>query len=202
MSGQARHVGTFSQWTPEREHTLTTMWMSGSSGSEIALVLRVSRNAVIGKVRRLKLAYRTPTEISHNMNRVRNGERAKGGAAAVRKARERSANPKPAKTPAVKSLPVASAIVRRASLAAQPLPKERPFDVSHAKPWTVRKFGECAFPVSGEGADTLSCCLPAPEGSYCPAHRKLMTARPTSEAQRANAQKMRDAKAVKMRRAA
>jgi hypothetical protein len=43
-------------WTPERIETLKTMWAQGHSASEIAKGLGgVTRNAVIGKVRRLGL---------------------------------------------------------------------------------------------------------------------------------------------------
>jgi hypothetical protein len=40
--------------------------------------------------------------------------------------------------------------------------------------WTERAFAQCAFPVAGEGADTLSCCAPTGGKVYCPAHRKIM----------------------------
>lgn len=42
-------------WTEQDEATLTRLWNAGQSGSQIAKVLRVSRNAVIGKVHRLEL---------------------------------------------------------------------------------------------------------------------------------------------------
>jgi len=52
-----------------------------------------------------------------------------------------------------------------------------------AKPWLERDFGECAFPVAGEGADTFSCCQPIHRNGYCADHVAVMfeprTARPT-----------------------
>lgn len=45
-------------WTPQDEATLTRLWNAGHSGSQIAKVLRVSRNAVISKVNRLNLPHR------------------------------------------------------------------------------------------------------------------------------------------------
>lgn len=46
-------------WTIERVERLTTMWAEGLSGGQIAAELGdVSRNAVIGKAHRLKLAKR------------------------------------------------------------------------------------------------------------------------------------------------
>lgn len=51
-----------------------------------------------------------------------------------------------------------------------------PLAGSSPKPWLERAFGECAWPVGGEGADTISCCLPAMLGRpYCPAHWELRT---------------------------
>ena len=46
-------------WTPEREEKLKKLWKKGHSGSEIAIMLGdTTRNAVIGKVHRLKLETR------------------------------------------------------------------------------------------------------------------------------------------------
>lgn len=42
----------------------------------------------------------------------------------------------------------------------------------NAKPWLGREAKQCAFPVSGEGTDTVSCCNPA-EAVYCPGHMAI-----------------------------
>lgn len=42
-------------WTDERIATLTQMWAEGHSSTRIAMALGLTRNAVIGKVSRLKL---------------------------------------------------------------------------------------------------------------------------------------------------
>lgn len=47
-------------------------------------------------------------------------------------------------------------------------------ELSRARPWLERAQGECAFPVGGEGAATLSCCRPVARGDYCAAHRRVM----------------------------
>lgn len=45
---------------------------------------------------------------------------------------------------------------------------------SRPKPWTERAPGECTWPVSGEGADTFSCCAPVAGGySWCPDHCRV-----------------------------
>ena len=45
-------------WTEERIQTLTALWEEGLSASEIGKALGVSKNAVVGKAHRLKLAAR------------------------------------------------------------------------------------------------------------------------------------------------
>jgi GcrA cell cycle regulator len=55
-------------WTEQDEAILTRLWNAGQSGSQIAKVLRISRNAVIGKVHRLELPHRTaakPINVAH-----------------------------------------------------------------------------------------------------------------------------------------
>lgn len=51
----------------------------------------------------------------------------------------------------------------------------QPLGGSSPRPWIARAFGECAWPVGGEGADTLSCCLPSPGTTYCREHAELAT---------------------------
>lgn len=54
-----------------------------------------------------------------------------------------------------------------------------PLPGSWPRPWLSRAFGECAFPVGGEGAETLSCCLPVKRSGrpYCKAHTKIVGGR-------------------------
>ena len=42
------------------------------------------------------------------------------------------------------------------------------------RPWVTRRRGECAYPVAGRGADTLSCCRPSGPAQYCPGHLDRM----------------------------
>jgi GcrA cell cycle regulator len=46
------------EWTPERVAELTRLWATGLSASEIGRKLGITKNAVVGKVRRLDLAMR------------------------------------------------------------------------------------------------------------------------------------------------
>jgi GcrA cell cycle regulator len=46
------------EWTPEKVEELTKFWASGLSASEIGRRMGITKNAVVGKVRRLDLAMR------------------------------------------------------------------------------------------------------------------------------------------------
>jgi GcrA cell cycle regulator len=54
-------------WTPERVEQLRALWAKGYSNAAISVELGVSRNTIIGKVKRLKLVPRTPTKTAEGM---------------------------------------------------------------------------------------------------------------------------------------
>jgi len=56
-------------WTPERETVLRTYWDEGHSASQIAALMGVTRNVVIGKVHRMKLAGRPRGKTAPRQNR-------------------------------------------------------------------------------------------------------------------------------------
>ena len=43
--------------------------------------------------------------------------------------------------------------------------------------WHSRDFGECAFPVDGEGLTLRSCCRACGRAQYCDLHAKRMRRR-------------------------
>lgn len=161
--------GTPHNWTPDRIAELRRLWTRGDSARMIADALGgVTRNAVLGKAHRLgledRVAARGATTVA--MNRARP---ARKQLSAMRKADNRQAL----------SGITAHNIWQRVT-AAQAL-IDKPFedapllvDVTLARPWIDRAFGQCAYPVSGQGADTWSCCAPVDVGAYCDAHRKIM----------------------------
>ena len=51
-------MATGFEWTTERVQELTKLWATGLSASEIGRRLGITKNAVVGKVRRLDLAMR------------------------------------------------------------------------------------------------------------------------------------------------
>lgn len=50
-----RRQGRPSEWTAEKVSNLRKLWLSGVKTSEVARALKMSRNAVIGKLRRIGL---------------------------------------------------------------------------------------------------------------------------------------------------
>ncbi|RAK52113.1 GcrA family cell cycle regulator [Phenylobacterium deserti] len=144
-------------WTPERFDEMARLWANGWSASRIANELGgVTRNAVIGKLHRAGM--------------------------------KRAAPSKPAKPKAPRpSRAVAPRLViagRGAVVVVPPAGPPRkellahawqPLKVSTPKVWTERQFGECCWPVGGEGAETLSCCAPVHKQGWCADHFRLGT---------------------------
>lgn len=168
---------TITGWTDERLARLKKMWGDGFSASEIARSLGgCTRNSVIGIVHRRGWQRDLPKVQRLAAPRV-------GGAAAV--ARAKSATPVEPCPRQVQTRSPTIAVSRLKPLL--PVPKAPTVaDASLARPFTLRAFGECAYPISGDGADTLSCCQPVTPvvirevggkptgGRYCRSHEKLM----------------------------
>jgi GcrA cell cycle regulator len=142
-------------WTDEQIERLKILWAEGRPASKCATILNrefgtgYSRNSVIGKVHRAKLMLR----------------------GRARPSAPKGAKPKMERT---SSIPRVSLTVIRAPRAPRAKPEPAPLvDATLARPWIERSFGQCAYPISGEGADTFSCCQPT-EATYCKAHAAAM----------------------------
>lgn len=86
-------------WTPERTELLRKLWANGVTASQIANQLgHVSRNAVIGKVHRLKLSKRRPTFFRLPLDRKPAKASNPGGITPFN--RQRIGRPKPPQAPA------------------------------------------------------------------------------------------------------
>lgn len=156
-------------WTEDRVETLTTLWNEGMAASQIALKLgQTTRSAVLGKLGRMGLLGTRPVETG----RINYRQAMRAHATIPRE-------PRPARPPrprAPREHPQASGIARRArTKPGRDYANAAPvvIDASNAKPWTERVFGECAYPISGEMAETLSCCQPT-DKTYCPGHAAVM----------------------------
>jgi hypothetical protein len=148
-------------WSPADIATTIRLWDAGKTGEEIAKQLSVkrTRSAVLGYVHRLRVAGQSFTrKTTPKGQRLRDkGERRQARSMRV------AAPPRPPK------------------LRKEPRVPPPPVDASNAKPWTERTFGECAFPISGEGADMLSCCTPTGGKTYCRAHHALVYQAPEAK---------------------
>lgn len=155
--------GPHGGWTDERIDLLKALVAEGLSSSQIATKLKITRNAVIGKVSRMGLS-RSPeaVKVAQRLGNV-----------AIRAPAPRPARAVSGPTPSV--VRVSSDMRRLYQLPhSVPLEPARQIETGvEPKPWMERAFGECSWPVSGEGADTLSCCAPIAKGSWCKAHARI-----------------------------
>jgi GcrA cell cycle regulator len=155
-------------WTDERTDLLKKFWQDGLSASQIAKQLGgVTRNAVIGKVRRLGLPRRSPeaSRVASNVNYAAN----------------RAATPKTPKTPKPSKAMGHAWFSGTGSKPPQPVETTKPAAAIPlaARHWETRAArGECAFPIEQPDGSIWSCCNPAPDTPdwcYCAQHADLMT---------------------------
>lgn len=145
-------------WTPERVEILTDLWKAGLSCSLIAKALGdgATRNSVIGKVHRLKLAGRDTTE------QLARGPAPHSGRGPDRKLRitkaRRIALVKPLKLAAPKK-----AKEKPRGEAWEPIPGMVPVSLIDIE------RGQCRWPV-GNDAPHLFCGAHADHGPYCRHH--------------------------------
>lgn len=151
-------------WTPQDEATLTRLWNAGHSGSQIAKVLRVSRNAVISKVNRLNLPHRET--VSRRIP-----------VAHILKPQEQRAPRRPAPHFSAAPMPGEPAVPQTALR----LTLMQLTDTTCRRPLGDPKHADFAF-----------CGLPVREGSrYCPACHPLMYSTDLTKASRKKARKPR-----------
>src|SRR5215469_3989559 len=138
-----------SWWTQERIEELKTRWHNRETAGEIARIMHAkSRNAIIGKARRLNLEVRAT--IHNNGVKRTTGTRTKPRRALIycdgryRKGKEIEVIDEP------------------------------PPDFQTAKSIMALDHDDCRWPGTGCGADMLYCAAPvAPGYSYCPAHCRI-----------------------------
>jgi hypothetical protein len=145
-------------WTDERVRLLTTLWADGLPGTVIARRMGITRGMVAGKRHSLGLPPR-----EGDVARLAQACGGRQTAMAVGHVHKDDPAAEAAKAAAVAAL----------ENTLQPLPGSSP------RPWVLRAFGECAFPVAGYGEGTLSCCDPVEPGRpYCLGHCELLAGRP------------------------
>lgn len=163
MTPRARNLALRAGWTDERVELLSKLWREGLSCSQIAAQMgNLTRNAVIGKVHRLGLPGCAKPSAPRTTPRAPVIKRTSGLGGGTKVSRAVT-HPKPLPTFRAPAMEI----------------------VTDAKPWMERKRFQCAFPVSGEGAEVMSCCAPVWETrNYCQAHSQRMFVKPRTEAQR------------------
>jgi GcrA cell cycle regulator len=161
-------------WNEARTAEVSRRWIAGESASHISKALGgVSRNSVIGKVHRLGLASSGRAKATDPSTRSR----------ALNKT-PKSPKPKRMLTPApVTKRPDLTPVTVRVSSngrSVYTLPPSEPLRPTQTvntgvepKPLLERGFGECCWPVSGEGADTLFCSAPVSKANWCSQHARI-----------------------------
>jgi hypothetical protein len=185
-------------------------YKAGERPREIADFLGVTRNTINAKLDRMGVLNRRPSEPRRYVPKAKEAK----VPPAPKPAKAKPSAPRTIAAP-VASIPAVRVSETRtyAQPGPQPLPVFRPEPVaSTPKPWLERRFGECAYPVSGEGAETFSCCAPVWKRTekdgrivwlpYCEGHWRRAHQSAATEAQKKAAIKAREAKAKQLRRAA
>jgi GcrA cell cycle regulator len=146
-------------WTPELIERLRHLWREGVPAAKIARLFDngATKNSIIGKAHRLKLALRHMPPGTH-LRGVRHSTK------------PRKARPSRAKAPLEASLP------HPVPEPPPPLPRPPPPPKPRLKPGTFTLLDlrphECRWPTNSpeRGGLYLFCGFPAEEGSYCREH--------------------------------
>lgn len=183
LSGQEIPRDGSPPWTDAENATLRRMAADGISGGEIALALGRTRSSVSGRARRMgvrlmsnvggaELAARIASRASTKTVKARARAPAKPSARKLRDGGTRTPGASPQVLAAIKG----RSGLGRVGPVLEPLPIPLPAPASRSapRPWVSRRIGECAYPVGGEGADTLSCCAPVARSCYCAEHAARM----------------------------
>lgn len=154
-----------SKWTHDLVTQAVTWWKEGRSASEISRGLKplggsFTRNAVIGKLHRLKHTDRDRPERAKAATSTRNKQAAR-----------KRVTPKVAYVPLSEGEALArkrreAREARDAAIRAVELSE---VESPNARPWMERRAGECKWPLGERGA-IQSCCNPIARGSFCAGH--------------------------------
>lgn len=154
-------------WPDEAVATLRRLWADGKSCSQIAAEIGVTRNAIIGKVHRLKLPGR-----SKDTFKAAQARRAKVAAAGVKASRPKgnrnAHNPKVASILARAKMPA----LRAPTLKRAPVPEDDiGNDVTHLVGIMDLKAHQCRW-IEGDPLAVHGYCgeKTKADSSYCPKH--------------------------------
>ena len=160
-------------WTDERVATISRLWLEGQSAGQISKRIGATRNAVIGKISRLKLPSR-PLDIAIAAHAIR--------ARTAGRARSRIESARAAiLADAQRRLPyvalgqnLQSDRERRRGALARSVVEQAP-DEAVRKPLLELSPGDCRWPL-GEGPYVFCACPREGPGAYCEFHAQLAIA--------------------------
>lgn len=165
-------------WTEEASERLKTLWGEGKSAAVCAALMGVSRNSIIGRVHRMKLAKRGH---AHGTDQSK-----------VQRARRAREEARQAKRGASFAATIAKRKAGQAVAIAPPPPMSVPIPLAPPTSTPVGLmdlgpgFHQCRWPVGEvEGRDQLFCAAATGEEIYCAYHAALAKPNKASEAQRA-----------------
>jgi len=177
-----------SAWTASAIATLRALWAKGASAGAIAAELRISRNAVIGKARRLKLEARDSPILSAPLPKTIEAKEARAAEKWQRAERAKAADPAPqqkAATPDRSALPAkpAAPLISGPDPAPVPAPSAPPAPPAPPAPLArqsrplddLDERRGCRWPEGDPGAPGFRfCCAPTALGrSYCGEHHAV-----------------------------
>lgn len=147
-------------WTDHQDNILRARIAAGDTMRQAAEVLRVTRNAVAGRMMRLGLT-------SKNVG----GKNSTSGQRPPKPARQ----PKPVKLTDGRRKVFSTAYRLSETVAPTPNKAEafKPLPGTNPRHWSERKLDECSWPVGPDGADQRSCCAPVFTRSWCKVHTRL-----------------------------
>ena len=153
-------------WTEAEMKEVHAMWCSGTSASQIAIIMRLTRNAVIGRVHRYEVAM---------------GIRGKRPSSAPTMRRQRRVEVQRTKTISIAALPAATRgrdgrpfTVKDNQCRPLPRPLPEPPDASSRCTLMQLRDGKtCKWPIGGIGTADFAFCgaMPSADSSYCEFHR-------------------------------
>jgi GcrA cell cycle regulator len=167
---EAGEVSRPSPWTPERLAMLRTEWATGAPTAEIGRRMGITKNAVVGKARRLGLPAReAPANIAKQRSR-----------GMVSRPAARSSRELPgADTRAASPSGVSSAVER---LGASPQVENLPGAVAETPPPRVFLGTQCCHPVGDRTCnEPVRANARGLKLSYCPEHFALIYAAPPAK---------------------
>ena len=168
-------VEDYQLWTPEQDETLLRLQLEGLSAAEIGRAFGKTRNAIIGRLARLRSKGLGLPKRGPRIRTTPLEPRKPSAPRLIRSAGERVEKSEERRAKAENCGPGVH-LAHPTSREPWRVPKAeafRPLPGTEPVPLIGRPAFTCAWVVEGEGADALCCGQRVGVGSYCPDHRRL-----------------------------